>query len=92
MYSGEFECVISREDADGSWFFGDKLLTSSSKHVISSRRGRHTLSVKEVKKEDQGKYIFKVGDLKTSASLKMKCETMFLIIHRLERSYCGPIS
>lgn len=76
-YSGEFECVVSREDADGSWFFGDKLLSSSSKHVISSRRGRHTLSVKDVKKEDQGKYYFKVGDLKTSASLKMKCENKF---------------
>lgn len=89
-YSGEFECVVSREDADGSWFFGDKLLSSSSKHVISSRRGRHTLSVKEVKKEDQGKYTFKVGDFKTSASLKMKCEAAFLVIHRLQRSRCGP--
>lgn len=67
--------MVSREDAEGSWFFGDKLLSSSSKHVISSRRGRHTLSVKDVKKEDQGKYTFKVGDFKTSASLKMKCET-----------------
>lgn len=73
-YSAEFECVVSREDAEGSWFFGDKLLSSSSKHVISSRRGRHTLSVKEVKKEDQGKYTFKVGEFKTSASLKMKRE------------------
>lgn len=89
-YSGEFECVVSREDADGSWFFGDKLLSSSSKHVISSRRGRHTLSVKEVKKEDQGKYTFKVGDFKTSASLKMKREIVFLVIHRLQRSRCGP--
>lgn len=76
-YAGEFECVVSREDAEGSWYFGDKLLSSSSKHVISSRRGRHTLSVKDVKKEDQGKYTFKVGDFKTSASLKMKCETKF---------------
>lgn len=69
--------MVSREDAEGSWFFGDKLLSSSSKHLISSRRGRHTLSVKDVKKEDQGKYTFKVGDFKTSASLKMKCETKF---------------
>lgn len=73
-YSGEFECVVSREDAEGSWFFGEKLLSPSSKYVISSRRGRHTLSVKDVKKEDQGKYTFKVAEFKTSASLKMKCE------------------
>lgn len=73
-YSGEFECVVSREDAEGHWFFGEKLVSSSSKYVVSSRRGRHSLSVKNVQKEDQGKYTFKVGELKTSASLKMKCE------------------
>lgn len=77
-YSGEFECVVSREDAEGSWFFGEKLLEPSSKYVMTSRRGRHTLSVKDVKKEDQGKYTFKVGEFKTSASLKMKCELSFL--------------
>lgn len=73
-YSGEFECVMSREDAEGSWFFKEKLLSASSKYVISSRRGRHTLSVKDVKKEDQGKYTFECGEFKTSASLKMKCK------------------
>lgn len=73
-YSGEFECLVSREDAEGSWFFEDQLLSPSSKYVMSSRRGRHTLSVKDVKKEDQGKYTFLVGEFKTSASLKMKCK------------------
>lgn len=78
-YSGEFECVVTREDAEGSWFFGDKLLSPSSKYVMSSRRGRHTLSVKDVKKEDQGKYTFNVGDFKTSGSLKIKCELDFKV-------------
>lgn len=71
-YSGEFEVELSREDTEGSWFFGDKELSSSSKYIISSRRGRHSLSVKDVKKGDQGKYTFVCGDLTTSASLKMK--------------------
>lgn len=71
-YAGEFECVISREDAEGTWYFENKEITPSLKYVVTSRRGRHSLSVKDVKKEDQGKYTFKVGDLKTSASLKMK--------------------
>lgn len=71
-YAGEFEVELSREDAEGSWFFGDKELSPSSKYIMSSRRGRHTLSVKDVRKEDQGKYNFVCGDLKTSASLKMK--------------------
>lgn len=73
-YSGEFECELSREDAEGTWYFENKEITPSLKYVVSSRRGRHTLSVKDVRKEDQGKYTFKVGDLKTSATLKMKCK------------------
>lgn len=73
-YSGEFECEVSREDAEGVWHFENKELTPSSKHAISSRRGRHSLSVKDVKKEDQGKYTFTTGEFKTSASLKMKRE------------------
>lgn len=71
-YTGEFEVELSREDAEGSWFLGDKELSPSSKYIMSSRRGRHTLSVKDVRKEDQGKYTFVCGDLRTSASLKMK--------------------
>lgn len=73
-YAGVFECVVSREDAEGSWFFGEQLLSPSSKYVIGSRRGRHSLSVKDVRKEDQGRYTFKVGDFTSSASLKMKCK------------------
>ncbi|KAJ8255364.1 hypothetical protein GJAV_G00204040 [Gymnothorax javanicus] len=71
-YSGEFECVVSREDAEGTWYFKDKEITPSNKYVISSRRGRHTLTVKDVKKADQGKYTFVIGELKTVGSLYMK--------------------
>ncbi len=73
-YAGEFEVELSREDAEGSWFFGDKELSPSSKYIMSSRRGRHTLCIKDVRKVDQGKYTFVCGDLRTSASLKMKCK------------------
>lgn len=73
-YAGEFECEVSREDAEGAWYFENKEITPSLKYVVLSRRARHSLSVKDVKKEDQGKYTFRVGDLKTSASLKIKRE------------------
>ncbi|XP_028847169.1 titin-like [Denticeps clupeoides] len=78
-YAGEFECEVSREDAEGTWYFENKEITPSLKYVVMSRRGRHTLSVKDVKKEDQGKYTFKVGDLTTSASLKMKLRPVTLM-------------
>ncbi|XP_069544948.1 titin-like, partial [Brachyistius frenatus] len=87
-YSGEFECVVSREDAEGSWFFGEKLLSPSGKYVMTSRRGRHALSVKDVKKEDQGKYTFKVADFKTSASLKMKVRPVTLMQPLTDMTVC----
>ncbi|KAF5903363.1 titin-like isoform X4, partial [Clarias magur] len=77
--SGEFECVLSREDAEGTWYFENKVITQGMKYVITSRRGRHSLCVKDVKKEDQGKYTFIAGDLKTSASLKMKLRPITLM-------------
>ncbi len=79
-YAGEFEVELSREDVEGSWFFGDKELSPSSKYIMSSRRGRHTLSVKDVRKGDQGKYTFVCGDLRTSASLKMKCKQVYRVV------------
>ncbi|XP_078142269.1 titin-like [Centroberyx gerrardi] len=87
-YSGEFECVVSREDAEGTWYFGNKELSPSSKYVMSSRRGRHTLSVKDVKKEDQGKYTFEVSEFKTSASLKMKLRPVTLMQPLTDLTVC----
>uniref|UniRef100_H3CBC6 Ig-like domain-containing protein n=2 Tax=Tetraodon nigroviridis TaxID=99883 RepID=H3CBC6_TETNG len=87
-YSGEFECVVSREDAEGSWFFGEKQLSPSSKYVICSRRGRHSLTVKDVKKEDQGRYTFKVGEFQSGASLKMKLRPVTLMQPLCDLTVC----
>ncbi|KAL2081285.1 hypothetical protein ACEWY4_023138 [Coilia grayii] len=87
-YSGEFECELSREDAEGTWYFENKEITPSLKYVVSSRRGRHSLSVKDVKKEDQGKYTFKVGNLSTSASLKMKLRPITLMQGLTDLTIC----
>uniref|UniRef100_A0A0S7EPU5 non-specific serine/threonine protein kinase n=2 Tax=Poeciliopsis prolifica TaxID=188132 RepID=A0A0S7EPU5_9TELE len=87
-YAGEFEVEVSREDAEGKWFFGEKELSPSSKYVIASRRGRHTLAVKDVRKEDQGKYTFVCGDLRTSASLKMKLRPVTLMQPLTDLTIC----
>lgn len=71
-FCGELECAVSSEDAEGKWYKGDKEICSSSKYSISSRRGRHILTVKDVAREDQGRYSFVVHDKKTSCNLKMK--------------------
>lgn len=70
--TGELECIVSLEDAEGKWYHGDTEIKSDSKYVITSRRGRHVLTVKDVTKEDQGEYSFVVAGRKTSAQLKVK--------------------
>ncbi|CDQ65441.1 unnamed protein product [Oncorhynchus mykiss] len=87
-YSGEFEVELSRDDAEGTWYFNDKEITPSSKYVTSSCRGRHTLSVKDIKKEDQGKYTFKMYDMQTSASLKMKLRPVTLMQPLTDLTIC----
>uniref|UniRef100_A0A8C5JB27 Ig-like domain-containing protein n=1 Tax=Junco hyemalis TaxID=40217 RepID=A0A8C5JB27_JUNHY len=50
----------------------DSGLTSSLKHVIASRRGRQTLTIKDINKDDQGEYSYVVDGKRTQCKLKMK--------------------
>nr|XP_032802312.1 titin-like isoform X1 [Petromyzon marinus] len=70
--SGELECVVSREDADGEWFHGDRPLEHGDKYHVSSRRGRHTLVVRDVVRDDEGEYSFHVDGLMSTATLSMQ--------------------
>lgn len=71
-FSGELECEISPEDVEGKWYHNGTELTSNNKYVITSRRGRQILTIKDVAKEDQGEYSFVAEGKKTSCKLKMK--------------------
>lgn len=73
-YTATFECEMSREDVEGTWYFDDMEISPSTKYIISSRRGRYSLLVKDVRREDQGEYTFVVGELMTTGKLKMKCK------------------
>ncbi|KAF3843803.1 hypothetical protein F7725_002652 [Dissostichus mawsoni] len=79
-YSGDFEVELSREDTEGSWFFGDKEISPSSKYVISSRRGRQSLSVKDnVSREDAASYAFIVPSQDISTSGKLSVQTIDIV-------------
>lgn len=71
-FSAELECEVFPEDAEGKWYHGDVELTSSLKHVIASRRGRQTLTIKDINKDDQGEYSYVVDGKRTQCKLKMK--------------------
>lgn len=47
---------------------------------MTSRRGRHVLTVKDVTKEDQGEYSFVVAGKKTTAQIKVKRKYFVLFI------------
>ncbi|XP_074856881.1 titin isoform X4 [Carettochelys insculpta] len=87
-FSGELECEISPEDVEGKWYCGDVELTPSSKYMITSRRGRQILTVKDVSKEDQGEYSFIVDGKKTSCKLKMKPRPVTILQGLTDQKVC----
>ncbi|NXA48856.1 TITIN protein, partial [Nothocercus julius] len=87
-FSGELECEVSPEDAEGKWYHGDVELTSNHKYVIASRRGRQILTIKDVNKDDQGEYSFVVDGKRTHCKLKMKPRPMAILQGLTDQKVC----
>ncbi|KFV66309.1 Titin, partial [Dryobates pubescens] len=87
-FSGELECEVSPEDAEGKWYHGDVELTSNHKYVIASRRGRQILTIKDVNKDDQGEYRFVVDGKTTHCKLKMKPRPMTILQGLTDQKVC----
>ncbi|NXQ36801.1 TITIN protein, partial [Alaudala cheleensis] len=87
-FSGELECEVFPEDVEGKWYHGDVELTSSLKHVIASRRGRQTLTIKDVNKDDQGEYSYVVDGKRTQCKLKMKPRPMAILQGLTDQKVC----
>lgn len=86
-FSGELECEVHPEDAEGKWYHGDVELTSGLKHVITSRRGRQILTIKDVNKDDQGEYSYVVDGKRTQCKLKMKRKHFFYCLYTIDFLY-----
>ncbi|NXE21879.1 TITIN protein, partial [Ardeotis kori] len=87
-FSGELECEVSPEDVEGKWYHGDVELTSNHKYVITSRRGRQILTIKDVNKDDQGEYSFVVDGKRTRCKLKMKPRPMVILQGLTDQKVC----
>uniref|UniRef100_S4RBA9 Ig-like domain-containing protein n=1 Tax=Petromyzon marinus TaxID=7757 RepID=S4RBA9_PETMA len=85
---GELECVVTREDSDGKWYHKGKEIEAGAKYQFSSRRGRHTLLIRDVAKEDQGEYTFEVEGKTTVGRLKMKPRAVTLMQGLGDLSLC----
>lgn len=86
-FSGELECEVFPEDVEGKWYHGDVELTSSLKYVIASRRGRQTLTIKDVNKDDQGEYSYVVDGKRTQCKLKMKRKHFLYCLYTVDFLY-----
>ncbi|NXI26726.1 TITIN protein, partial [Sterrhoptilus dennistouni] len=87
-FSGELECEVFPEDVEGKWYHGDVELTPSLKYVIASRRGRQTLTIKDVNKDDQGEYSYVVDGKRTQCKLKMKPRPMAILQGLTDQKVC----
>ncbi|NXO20801.1 TITIN protein, partial [Cisticola juncidis] len=87
-FSGELECEVFPEDVEGKWYHGDVELTSSLKYVITSRRGRQILTIKDVNKDDQGEYSYVVDGKRTQCKLKMKPRPMAILQGLTDQKVC----
>ncbi|KAK1196573.1 TITIN protein, partial [Pygoscelis papua] len=87
-FSGELECEVSPEDMEGKWYHGNVELTSNHKYVITSRRGRQILTIKDVNKDDQGEYSFVVDGKRTRCKLKMKPRPMVILQELTDQKVC----
>ncbi|OCT61204.1 hypothetical protein XELAEV_18047227mg [Xenopus laevis] len=87
-FSGELECTVSVEDAEGKWYHGDKEIKPNSKYVIASRRGRQVLTIKDVTKEDQGEYSCVVAGKKTTGHMKVKPRPITLLQGLSDQKVC----
>ncbi|NXD75821.1 TITIN protein, partial [Halcyon senegalensis] len=87
-FSGELECEVFPEDVEGKWYHGDVELTSNHKYVITSRRGRQILTIKDVNKDDQGEYSFVVDGRRTHCKLKMKPRPMAILQGLADQKVC----
>lgn len=76
-------------------FIGDMEITEEHKEFVRSSdagEGKYTLTVKDVKKETAGKYVVQLsndlGNVKSSANLKVMCKSVrYLIISTDESKY-----
>lgn len=64
-----FEVEVSHPGIDPFWTFSGQPLKGSTKHKMESKEKRHTLTVMNAMKDEEGQYTFAAGEKTCSASL-----------------------
>uniref|UniRef100_A0A8B9EVW0 Obscurin, cytoskeletal calmodulin and titin-interacting RhoGEF n=1 Tax=Anser cygnoides TaxID=8845 RepID=A0A8B9EVW0_ANSCY len=79
-----FECELSRPNVDVKWFKDGKELQQSKKVGMVSQGNKRSLIIHKCEYEDQGTYMCKAAEDKTSATLKVHGKTYSLTYTRVQ--------
>ncbi|XP_035173163.1 obscurin isoform X5 [Oxyura jamaicensis] len=74
-----FECELSRPNVDVKWFKDGKELRQSKKVGIVSQGNKRSLVIHKCEYEDQGTYMCKAAEDKTSATLKVHARDIKIV-------------
>jgi len=67
-----FECEVSKPDMKAEWFKGDKSIKASlDKYQMTSKSGKHTLTISDCQSDDVAKYTVKLNGISSSAKLSV---------------------
>lgn len=64
-----FEVEVSHAGIDAFWTFKRQPLKAGAKHRMESKNKRHTLTVMNAMKDEEGEYMFAAGEKMCRASL-----------------------
>lgn len=64
-----FEVEVSHPGIDAFWTFKGQPLKAGPKYKMESKGKRHTLTIMNAMKDEEGKYMFAAGEKTSSASL-----------------------
>ena len=76
-----FDCEVSKSDLKAEWFKGDKAIKRSEKYNITSKNGKHSLTVSDCQLEDVAGYTVKLDGISSTAKLSIKgIQTMSIVV------------
>lgn len=70
-----FEAEVSHPGIDAFWTFKRQPLKAGPKYKMESKDKRHTLTVIEAMKDEEGEYMFAAGEKMCSANLTVTGKT-----------------
>jgi len=70
-----FDCEVSKSELKADWFKANKPIQRSDKYNITSKNGRHSLTINDCQVDDVASYTIKLDGISSTAKLSIKGKT-----------------